>query len=398
MEQAKYVPKNRYDNTAIRQFSGPNRSNSVPQNDYKGEWKAAVGREVNRFSAVAYHFAEHLQSELDTPVGILELAWGGRPIQSFVRREALEELPEGEIYLKRQLKHLPAYERSLKPEWQQGFQSRLDHYKKSLAEWKLNGKEGKRPVEPVRPVNPMSDASYASSIYNGMIHPMTRYGIRGAIWYQGESNVGGAEAAIYGELLDTMVKDWRSQWGRQFSFYWAQLTSNRTQSDNPNKGGGWPRLQDEQRRALNTIPHSGMAVITDIGDAHNIHPYNKKDVGYRLALWALYHDYGQENIHYTGPLYKSARFDGENVIVSFDYSEGLTSMDGQPLRHFALAGDDGVWYWADAVIDGKSVVVKCAEVKNPSKVRFAWLRNAEGVNLTNHSGLPASCFSSEFDE
>jgi len=397
MTQAQYTPKQTYDVPTIRQFSGRNVTSSTPQSNFKGQWKSAVGNDAHKFSAVAYHFAECLQEELNVPVGILELAWGGRPVQAFISNEAMTDLPEGQIYLQRLKGAVKRYETSLTPEGKAAFQKRLQKHEQVLADWEAGGKQGRKPHTPRPPVDPGTDASQPCTIYNGMINPHVGYGVRGAIWYQGESNSLDGQSMNYGELLTAMVQDWRQRWNQELPFYWVQIANFRAQSKTPDQDCGWTHIQDEQRRALATIPHSGMAVITDIGNANNVHPSNKKDVGERLARWALTKDYGVKGISYTGPLYKSTRFEGNKAIISFDYADGLTTMDGEPLRHFALAGEDGKWVWAQAQIVDDTVVVTSPSISKAHKVRYAWLHNAEGANLTNQSGLPTSCFSSEVE-
>lgn len=353
-------------NPLIRQFVSGNVAIGIPQNDFKGKWQAATPEKTSNFSAVAFHFAESLQQELDVPVGIVEIAWGGKPIQAFISDEALEKIPEGEFYKKLKSRALENFDSNNKAT-----------------------KEKKKKIHPNR--NP----SLHSNIYNGMVHPWLGYGVRGVIWYQGESNTKDAKAGDYQELLESMVGDWRERWEQPLSFYWVQLSSFKAASSKPAQVDHWATVQDEMRRALKTIPKSGMAVTTDIGNAKNIHPENKKDVGIRLAKWALTFDYGKKDIQYSGPLFKTSLFEEGKAIISFDHASGLTASDSKALRMFELAGADGKWEWADAKILGDTVVVTSAKVQSPQKVRYAWRANALKANLINSSGLPASCFSSE---
>ncbi len=386
-----------YNSPLIRQFSGSNASSAHPEYHFSGKWKKGVGNDISNFSAVAYHFAESIQAELQVPVGIIELAWGGRPIQSFIRREVITKLPEAKRYLINEEFAIEHYNNSTTVEGREKFRVLFHQYEGLLSEWEKGGSVGAPPKKPVFPENPIGDSRYPSAIYNGMIHPFIGYGLRGVIWYQGENNTHGPQATNYGELLEAMVNDWRSQWEMEFPFYWVQLASYMEQSNNPNQDSGWVHVQDEQRRALDTIPNSGMAVISDIGDAKDIHPANKKDVGKRLARWALAKSYHVTDIDYSGPLYSGTHFENEKAVISFHYADGLKSMDGKPLQHFALAGEDGKWVWANATINGDKVVVTSPHVSRACKVRYAWLENAMGANLTNRSGLPASCFASEVE-
>jgi sialate O-acetylesterase len=240
-------------------------------------------------------------------------------------------------------------------------------------------------------------------LYNGMIAPVVPYAIRGALWYQGESN--GGEGATYLHKMSALVGGWRQVWSEgDFPFYYVQL-ANFQQSDpsKPAGGDGWANLREAQLKAL-VIPNTGMAVIIDIGDAANVHPKDKQDVGKRLALWALAGTYGKKDLVFSGPLYKSHAIAGNKIRIAFDHvggglivgeKRGLAPVaevkDGK-LKWFAIAGEDNVWHWADAVIDGPTVVVSSAEVANPVAVRYAFAMNPEGANLYNKEGLPASPF------
>jgi hypothetical protein len=217
-----------------------------------------------------------------------------------------------------------------------------------------------------------------------MIHPLVPFTVRGAIWYQGESNL--AEGMLYRHKMRALIEGWRKAWDHDaLSFYWAQLA--------PYDYGGdperLPRIWEAQRMAM-SIPRTGMAVITDIGNLRDIHPRNKQEVGRRLALWALAKDYGRE-IVYSGPIYRSMEIEGSRVRLHFDHvGSGLVSRDGEPLRRFEIAGE-GDFVPAKAVIDGETVIVSSDEVSRPTAVRFAWDQLSE-PNLQNREGLPACPF------
>ncbi len=375
----------------IRQYHASNAATGEPQNNFKGQWISADSTTTSKFSAVAFHFAESIQQELDVPVGIIEAAWAGKPIQAFISDEAIHKLPEGKSYTEDKQAAQKQYAT------QSGnalYKQNLATYKKLHKKWLKNGKKGPVPKKPKKALDPNKNPALHSTIYNGMIHPIIGYGIRGAIWYQGEGNAKDYRAAYYQELLECMVQDWRTRWEQPLSFYWVQLASFTPASEEAGALSHWATVQDEMRRSLSTIPQSGMAVITDIGDATNIHPTNKKDVGLRLATWALHFDYKKKDILYSGPLYKTATFTNHKAVVTFDHAAGLKSTDGQALRMFELAGEDGKWAWADAKIENDTITVTSTHVPAPKKVRFAWHANALKANLTNSSNLPASCFSS----
>jgi len=221
-----------------------------------------------------------------------------------------------------------------------------------------------------------------------MIAPLIPYGIRGVIWYQGESNA--SRAYQYRTLFPAMIRDWRRNWGQgEFPFLFVQLANFMQTSPQPSESA-WAELREAQLMTL-SLPNTGMAVIIDIGEAADIHPKNKQDVGKRLALWALAKTYGKD-IVYSGPLYKSMEIKGGKVVLHFDHvGTGLVAKGGEPLKGFAIAGKDRKFVWADARIVGDTVVVSSPEVPEPVAVRYAWADNPV-CNLYNEQGLPASPF------
>lgn len=224
-------------------------------------------------------------------------------------------------------------------------------------------------------------------LYNAMIYPFLQFSIKGAIWYQGESNAD--RAYQYRELFPTMIKDWRQKFGQgDFPFYFVQLANFMKQEDQPTESA-WAELREAQLQTL-SLPNSGMATIIDIGDAKDIHPKNKQEVGRRLGLIADANVYGQKNI-FSGPVYKTQKIEGKQIKLSFNYAEGIKSADGNELKGFAIAGADKKFYWAKAVIQGNQILVSSDQVSNPVSVRYAWENNPT-VNLTNSSNLPASPF------
>lgn len=228
----------------------------------------------------------------------------------------------------------------------------------------------------------------ATVLFNGMINGLIPYGIKGALWYQGESNAGNAYA--YRERFPAMIKDWRKRWRQgDFPFLWVQLANFRAAPKVP-ENSSWPVVRESQNKAL-SLPNTATALAIDIGDAKDIHPKNKQDLGKRMALAARKIAYG-EDIVYSGPTYKGMKKEGNKIILSFDnIGSGLMAKGGE-LKQFSIAGKDQKFVWADAVIDGDTVVVSCDEVADPVAVRYAWANNPEGCNLYNKEGLPASPF------
>jgi sialate O-acetylesterase len=227
-----------------------------------------------------------------------------------------------------------------------------------------------------------------------MVAPLVPYGIKGVVWYQGESNQ--RRAFQYQELLPTMINDWRKHWVDTFSFYIVQLANfgnGKPVTKDPGMADTWAELQEAQTLTAQTLDKCGIAIINDIGEEKNIHPKNKQEVGRRLALWALAKDYGRAGTEYSGPLYLSSVIQGDKVRIQFQHvGSGLKTRDGGEPKHFQIAGADQKWVWANAKIEGGEVVVWSEAVPNPAGVRYAWAAWPEGANLMNAEGLPASCF------
>ena len=231
-------------------------------------------------------------------------------------------------------------------------------------------------------------ASWApAALYNGMVAPAIPYGIKGAIWYQGESNAGAARAGLYDKLFGAMITDWRRHWGQgDFPFFFVQLANYKAGPTDL-----WPTLRDAQRRTL-SLANTGMAVTIDVGDPGNIHPADKQSVGERLALAARAIAYN-EKLEFSGPLFRQAGPSGHDLRVWFDHAEGLTAK-GAALEGFEIAGSDRKYRPANAKLDGTSVVLNCPDVPEPKFVRYAW-KDVPTANLYNSADLPASPFSSE---
>jgi sialate O-acetylesterase len=223
-------------------------------------------------------------------------------------------------------------------------------------------------------------------LYNAMIHPLVPYAIQGAIWYQGEANTD--RAYQYRELFPLMIRDWRKAWNKDFPFYFVQLANFMERKSEPQESN-WAKLREAQLQTLH-LENTGMAVIIDIGDAKDIHPKNKQEVGRRLALAAEANTYKQQ-IDFSGPIYRTYQIDGDKIRIQFDYANGLKSGDGKALTGFAIAGSDHIFHWANAVIEGTEVIVGSPNVKFPVAVRYAWADNP-ACNLYNEANLPASPF------
>jgi len=233
----------------------------------------------------------------------------------------------------------------------------------------------------------LNGANRPTVLFNAMIHPIIQYKIRGAIWYQGEANA--SKAYQYRELFPLMIKDWRKQWNDNFPFYFVQLANYTARLTQPAEAD-WAELREAQLQTLH-LENTGMAVTIDIGEANDIHPKNKQEVGRRLSLIASAKTYG-EKVPYSGPIYDSYTIEGNTIRIKFTHTDGgLKSKNGDPLIGFAIAGLDHIFHWADARIEGTDVIVTCKDVINPISVRYAWAKNPV-CNLYNGVDLPASPF------
>lgn len=240
---------------------------------------------------------------------------------------------------------------------------------------------------PQMPVNTANEPNIPGFLFNAMLNPLIPYSIKGAIWYQGEANTG--QAYQYRELMPLMIKDWRDHWGYDFPFYMVQLASFTAQQTAP-VDATWAELREAQTRTLH-LENTGMAVTIDIGDAFDIHPKNKQEVGRRLALAARAQTYG-EKISYSGPMYDTYQIEGNKIRIYFKHTDGgLKTLNNEVIKGFTIAGIDHKFYWANAVIEGNTIVVSSPEVTFPIAVRYAWADNPI-CNLYNGANLPASPF------
>lgn len=375
----------------LRMFNAPLVTADEDQDDIEGAWTAATPDTVPGYSAVAFFFARQLHLELGIPVGVIKSAWGGKPVETFTSREALNTLTGTQALVAALLQDEANYDHT---KAQAAYETKLALWQATMAAAKGKSAAERRrlPKKPDAPKRPLLTEGRPGVLFAAMIHPFVGYTMRGAIWYQGEGNAK-VGAVPYDQTLPLMIKDWRQRWADDFSFYYVQLAAYRAPSTEPGIPDPWALCQDRMRRVLATTPKTGMAIANDVGEADDIHPKNKKDPGERLARWALAKDYGKEQV-YSGPLFQTSEVKDDVIRVTFEQSgSGLKSRDGGPLKRFEIAGEDRVWKWAEAKIDGPdSVLVSSPDVKSPVAVRFAWAANPEGANLVNSEGLPASVF------
>ena len=381
----------------LRHIEVQKRVSSHPQTEIQGRWNVCTPQSAGGFTAVGFYFGRKLQQETGIPIGLIKSAWGGTCIEPWINPEGLapiSELAKDREQLEQKFKD---YRKALAESL-----PKIDAYVVEVRKALASNADLPRQVE--IPTYPVSDRDPKGwhSLYNGMINPLVNFGIKGALWYQGESN--GGEGVSYYQKMRALIGGWRKAWQvGDFPFYFVQLADFQDSNNKPEGGDGWAKLRMAQSKSL-TIPRTGMAVTIDVGNPRDIHPKNKKDVGERLALWALAKDYGKKDLVYSGPQYKGMQIEGDKIRLMFDsVGSGLTvaTKNGYDpmvkesqgkLQRFAIAGASKKWVWADAVIDGATVVVSSSSVTNPVAARYAFSQNPEGCNLYNNEGLPASPF------
>lgn len=351
----------------IRLISVPQIGTQEPQADFKGQWETCTPETVKQFSAVGFFFGRQLHETLDVPIGLIDDAWGGSSCEAWIARDILAADEKYKPLLDRWEK----IEKNLP-------QLKVAH-EKQMAEWKTVAEKAKAagklpPRAPQSPEAQLAGQHRPGNLYNGVLKPTIGYGIRGAIWYQGESNAG--RAYQYRDMFPLMISSWRKEWGiGDFPFYWVQLAD--FQAEKPEPGDStWAELREAQTMAMNRLPNTGEAVIIDIGESNDIHPRNKQDVGKRLARWALAKDYGVQVPH-RSPQYKAMETQGNKIVLTFDHpGSGLKSFDVATVRGFAIAGADKKFVWAKAnIIGADKIEVWSDAVKEPAAVRYAWAEN-----------------------
>lgn len=368
---------------SIRLITVPNVGAHEPHKDFSGHWTACTPETVGGFSAVGYYFGRQLYQTLGIPIGLINDSWGGSACEAWIRPDVLAADPTYGPLLANWA------------EFDKNYPKAKEDYKAKHAAWEELAKkaraEGKSP--PPQPFNPDWMAygnSRPGNIYNGVLKPTIGYGIRGVIWYQGESNAG--RAYQYRDLFPLMIKSWRDEWGLgDFPFYWVQLADFMAESSEPRESA-WAELREAQTMTLSKLPHTGEAVIIDIGEGKDIHPRNKRDVGLRLARWALAKDYGIPVAHQS-PTFKSMEKKGNKLVLTFDHvGGGLRTFDVGEARGFAIAGDDRKFVNARAeVTPPNRITVWSDKVADPVAVRYAWADNPV-CNVYSFEGLPATPF------
>ncbi len=514
------------ENPNIRQFIVPKRYNfNVAEKDLPGgSWVSASPKTIMGFSAVAYFFAKNLYDTYKVPIGLINSALGGSPVEAWISEEALKQFPEHFNELQKfkdstLIKQIESADNSRSQNWyklsgqkDEGYQNTAENWRSpglNTSDWnnievpgywtgtplqnkngvvwyrkKVNipasmaGKparlllgrivdadsvfvnnqfvgttsyqypprrynipagllnEGENTIVvrvisnagtggfvPDKPyeiiagdekidlkgdwlykvgatMDPLGSQTFVrwkpGGLYNAMIHPLLNFGIKGAIWYQGESNA--SRASEYRNLFGTMITDWRKHWNQgDFPFIFVQLPNYMEVKEQPGESD-WAKLREAQLKTL-SLPNTGMAVAIDLGEWNDIHPLRKAEVGQRLSLEARRIAYGEKNLVSRSPIFKSIKIEGKKAILTFENTgSGLIAKDNKPLKGFSITGADGKFVWAEATIQNNRVIVSSPRVKNPVAVRYAWADNPEGANLYNQEGLPASPFRTDDGE
>jgi sialate O-acetylesterase len=360
----------------IRLVRAMHKTSEYPARDLVGEmWRECTPESAANFSAAAFHFGTMLQERYAVPIGLIQTAWGGTPLDGWTSLAAISQDPA----------LMPVF-----TEWSALMEDHavaLQRYHRAAKDWekevpRLKAERKPLPPPPEKPVGAAGPWK-PGSLFNAMVAPITPYAIRGVIWYQGEANGSEERAPLYGRLFQTMIRDWRRAWGiGDFPFLYVQLANYNAPES------AWPELREGQSQAL-ALRNTAMAVTIDIGTPDSIHPPDKKTVGRRLSLAARALSYG-ENVEYSGPLVRQVTAEGGALRVWFDHAAGLTGRGGA-VEGFEVAGEDGEFLPAEARIEGTTALVWNAAVERPVSMRYAWQDNPE-CNLFNGAGLPASPF------
>ena len=353
--------------------------------DFVGSWKPSDAGSANGFTAVGFLFGRYLHAILGVPVGLIDNAWGGSAAEAWIRRDTIEKDPRFKLLMENTHKH----EADLQTDKAKAdYAAAVEKWKEDVEKAKAAGKPA--PRAPQSPEGWLNGNARPGNIFAGVVNPTLGYGIKGVIWYQGETNAG--RAYEYAELFPFMIEQWRKEWAQgDFPFYWVQLANFMARKPEPGDSA-WAELRESQTKTMK-LPNTGQAVIIDLGEANNIHPKNKHDVAARLVRWALAKDYGLK-FPYRSPEFKSVEVQGDKAIVTLDYfGSSLRPFDVEDAIGFAICGEDKVWHWAKGkILPGDKIEVTSDKVAKPIAVRYAWADNPV-CNLTdNNAGLPVTPF------
>ncbi len=361
----------------IRLISVPQVGTQDIQHDFDGSWVQCSPQTIKSFSAVGYFFGKRLHHTLGVPIGLIDNAWGGSAAEAWIPRSILDG---DERY-----KDLMDWWRERESSFD--YEEMLRTWEQEVQAWKASGQQGQPPR---RPRDLLSGNHRPANIFNGVLHPTVGYGIKGAIWYQGESNAG--RAYQYRDLFPLMIETWREVWGQgDFPFYYVQLADFQSESTGPQESA-WAELREAQTMTMDKLSNVGEAVIIDVGEGRDIHPRDKQTVANRLVRWALARDYGYD-MDFHSPRYRSMKIDGNKITLTFNHvGSRLYTFDVDKPRGFTIAGTDQVFHPAEAVIiDENRIEVWSDQVPDPVAVRYAWANNPV-CNVYSREGLPLTPF------
>jgi sialate O-acetylesterase len=363
----------------LRLIKVPNLGTQEMQENFDGQWQAAQPEASLPFSAVGFLYGRYLHQILNVPVGLIDNAWGGSSAEAWVRRSALEKDPR----FKRLMESAARREAELLPDQGKAEMERL------MAEWRARCIKVGATNPAGRPQNWLAGRSRPGNIFAGVLSPTLGYGIKGVIWYQGESNAD--RAREYASLFPFLIEQWRKEWGQgDFPFYWVQLANYKPQVSAPGDSG-WAALRESQTRTMQ-LTNTGQAVIIDLGEGRDIHPRNKHDVAARLVRWALVKDYGMK-LPFRSPEFQCLAIHSNKATVTVDcFGSRLRPFGVDEAKGFAICGSDKVWHWATGrIVGGNTVEVESDAVPSPVAVRYAWSDNPV-CNLFSEDGLPVTPF------
>ncbi|MEI6646796.1 MAG: sialate O-acetylesterase [bacterium] len=380
----------------LRLFASATALGPTVQKDLSnGQWVLSTPKTALNYSGVAFFFGREIHNALKVPVGLVKVGCGGSKCESWTGIEGLQDDP--------------AYQKTLKAQWEKKLaeypavlqkynEVTLPNWEKAVAQAKTDGKP--TPIKPGKPNSGPDSAHCPASLFNHLVAPLVGLSMRGVIWYQGESNASSPEESKdYRTLFPAMINDWRKRWQRpDMPFLFVQIANFRAAQTQPvETPANWALAREAQAMAL-SLPNTGMATAIDINhEPDNIHPTNKYDVGLRLSFVALAKVYGKD-IPYAGPTFDKMTIEGSKARLHFTHTDGgLKTRDGGPVKGVAIADQAGAFVWADAVIDGNTLVLSSPESKAPAKVRYGWAMNPIG-NLDNGVGLPAFPFRTDTEQ
>lgn len=388
----------------IRDFAVPSRSATEACRDVHGNWAVCNKQSAEQFTAVGFYFARKIHQVTGVPIGLIEASEGSTRIEVWMAPEGLAAIPELQKLRDELAGQMLQYRKELEAQLPE-IEVQLRKIHQALQEGRPLPPPPEWPHHPIYSPADNGPHGYHCAYY-GMICPVVPFAIKGALWYQGESN--GNDGNVYYHKMRALIGGWRAVWEQgDFPFYFVQLPGYQPPTANPAGGDGWAALRQAQAKSL-SIPRTGMAVAIDVGELKDVHPVNRMDIGERLALLALKNDYGKSALECSGPVLREIKNENGKIRILFDHAdsglmvgkkqgrEPVQEVKDGKLPNLAVAGTNGQWFWAETVIDGKTIVASSTNIIQPTNVRYAFDgNNPQCSYLYNRDGLPAAPFSTE---